>query len=101
MKTGFTCPAGFNVVASAKHFGRRLIVVVLGSPTAKVRTLQAADLFDHGFTMGGGSGSLDSLPASGSGVAPNMRRDLCRRPNAAPIPAAAAGNMVETSHAAA
>ena len=30
MKTGFTCPAGFNVVASANHSGRRLIVVVLG-----------------------------------------------------------------------
>ncbi len=26
MKTGFTCPAGFNVVASANRFGRRLIV---------------------------------------------------------------------------
>ena len=37
MKTGFTCPAGFNVVASANHFGRKLIVVVLGSPTARVR----------------------------------------------------------------
>jgi D-alanyl-D-alanine carboxypeptidase len=33
MKTGFTCPAGFNVVASANHSGRRLIVVVLGAPT--------------------------------------------------------------------
>ena len=30
MKTGFTCPAGFNVVASADQRGRRLIVVVLG-----------------------------------------------------------------------
>ena len=36
MKTGFTCPAGFNVVASANHGGRRLIVVVLGAPTAKI-----------------------------------------------------------------
>ena len=35
MKTGFTCPAGFNVVASANHSGRRLIVVVLGAPTAR------------------------------------------------------------------
>ena len=29
MKTGFTCPAGFNVVATANHYGRRLITVVL------------------------------------------------------------------------
>ena len=59
MKTGFTCPAGFNVVASANHSGRRLIVVVLGSPTAKLRNQEAADLFDRGFAMGGGSGSLE------------------------------------------
>ena len=32
MKTGFTCPAGFNVVATANHYGRRLISVVLGAP---------------------------------------------------------------------
>ncbi|MGH6796879.1 MAG: D-alanyl-D-alanine carboxypeptidase family protein, partial [Roseiarcus sp.] len=61
MKTGFTCPAGFNVVASANH-GRRLIVVVLGAPTAKARNQEAADLFDRGFAMSGGSGSLESLP---------------------------------------
>ena len=55
MKTGFTFPAGFNVVASANDSGRRLVVVVLGAPTAKVRNREAADLFDHGFAMGGGA----------------------------------------------
>ena len=59
MKTGFTCPAGFNVVATANHSGRRLIVVVLGSPSAKLRTQEAADLFDRGFAMSGGSGTLE------------------------------------------
>jgi D-alanyl-D-alanine carboxypeptidase len=87
MKTGFTCPAGFNVVASANHSGRRLIVVVLGAPTAKSRNQEAADLFDRGFAMGGGSGSLESLP-SGSGPAPNMRADVCLHRNAALIAAA-------------
>ncbi len=52
MKTGFTCPAGFNVVASANHNGRRLIVVVLGAPTARARNQEAADLFDRGFADG-------------------------------------------------
>ena len=47
MKTGFTCPAGLNVVASANHYGRHLLVVVLGSPTAKIRNQEAADLFDR------------------------------------------------------
>ena len=61
MKTGFTCPAGFNVVASANHGGRRLIVVVLGYPTARSRNQEAADLFDRGFAMSGGIGSLDVI----------------------------------------
>jgi D-alanyl-D-alanine carboxypeptidase len=87
MKTGFTCPAGFNVVASANHSGRRLIVVVLGAPTAKSRNQEAANLFDRGFAMGGGAGSLESLP-SGSGPAPDMRADVCLHRNAALIAAA-------------
>src|SRR5271169_3629647 len=87
MKTGFTCPAGFNVVASANHSGRRLIVVVLGAPTAESRNQEAANLFDRGFAMGGGSGSLESLPSAGS-EAPDMRADICLRHNAAAIDAA-------------
>ena len=64
MKTGFTCPAGFNVVASANHSGRRLIVVVLGAPTARSRNQEAANLFDRGFAMGGGS-ALAGIAALG------------------------------------
>jgi D-alanyl-D-alanine carboxypeptidase len=87
MKTGFTCPAGFNVVASANHGGRRLIVVVLGYPTARSRNQEAADLFDRGFGMSGGIGSLDVLP-SGSGVAPDTRTNVCLHRNAAALAAA-------------
>jgi D-alanyl-D-alanine carboxypeptidase len=87
MKTGFTCPAGFNVVASANHNGRRLIVVVLGAPSARTRNQEAADLFDRGFAMGGGNGSPESLP-SGSGAPPNMRADVCLHRNAAALAAA-------------
>jgi D-alanyl-D-alanine carboxypeptidase len=99
MKTGFTCPAGFNVVASANHSGRRLIVVVLGAPTAKTRNQEAADLFDRGFAMGGGSGSLESLP-SGSGSPPNMRVDVCLHRNAALIAAAQEDGVPEQAQAA-
>jgi D-alanyl-D-alanine carboxypeptidase len=84
MKTGFTCPAGFNVVASANHSGRRLIVVVLGAPTARSRNQEAANLFDRGFAMGGGSSSLESLPSADS-APPNMLADVCVRHNAAAI----------------
>jgi D-alanyl-D-alanine carboxypeptidase len=98
MKTGFTCPAGFNVVASANHSGRRLIVVVLGAPSAKTRNQEAADLFDRGFASGGGGGSLESLP-SGSGAAPNMRADVCLHRNAAAL-AAAEDDIQEQAQAA-
>src|SRR5271157_5288059 len=87
MKTGFTCPAGFNVVASANQSGRRLIVVVLGAPTAKSRNQEAANLFDQGFAMSGGAGSLDALP-SGSGVAPDSRANVCLHRSAAALAAA-------------
>src|SRR4051794_27842297 len=50
MKTGFICPSGFNVVASASRGGRHLVTVVLGSPSARERTLLAADLFERGFS---------------------------------------------------
>ncbi len=97
MKTGFTCPAGFNIVASASH-GRRLIVVVLGAPTARVRNQEAADLFDRGFAGGGGNGSLESLP-SGSGPAPNMRADVCLHRSAALIAAAEDAGVAEPGQA--
>src|ERR1700691_3599031 len=87
MKTGFTCPAGWNVVASADHSGRRLLVVVLGAPTARSRNQEAANLFDRGFAMGGGSGSLESLASAGS-EAPGMRADVCLHRDAAAIDAA-------------
>ena len=77
MKTGFTCPAGFNVVASANHSGRRLIVVVLGAPTARLRNQEAADLFDRGFAGGGGS-RLAGI------AAPRLR---CARPACERVPA--------------
>ncbi len=86
MKTGFTCPAGFNVVASANHYGRHLLVVVLGAPSARLRNQEAADLVDRGVAMGGGSGALDALPSSGGG-APDRRSNVCLHRGAAAIAA--------------
>lgn len=79
MKTGFTCAAGFNVVASAMSGGRRLITVVMGAPSAADRTILAMALFDKGFAAGGGQGSLTGLPTPGLAAAPNMRDEICRR----------------------
>ena len=89
MKTGFTCPAGFNVVATATQGGRRLIVVVLGAPSARERTVEAAHLFDRGFAQwGGGEGPAADLPASATLSAPDMRPEICSRRNRAAIVAA-------------
>jgi D-alanyl-D-alanine carboxypeptidase len=78
MRTGFTCAAGLNVVASATHGGRRLIVVVLGSSSARERMAQAAALLDRGFAKKGGAlGALDALPSRGVKAAPDMRAEVC------------------------
>jgi len=51
MKTGFTCSAGYNIVASATRNGRRMVAVVLGETSNAKRTIRAAALLDYGFRM--------------------------------------------------
>lgn len=51
MKTGFICSAGYNVVASATRNGRKLVAVVLGENSSSARTIRAAGLFEHGFSI--------------------------------------------------
>lgn len=78
MKTGFTCAAGFNVVASATLGGKKLIAVILGAPTVALRTIKAAALFDRGFAgIDRPSGTLATLPAQG-GAPPDMGNAICR-----------------------
>src|SRR5271170_3970448 len=81
MKTGFTCPAGWNVVASATRNGRRLIVVVMGAPSPRQRNLMASELFDRGFAESGGGVALESLPTSSVAAPPDMRAEICSRRN--------------------
>jgi D-alanyl-D-alanine carboxypeptidase len=49
MKTGFICASGYNVVASAKRDGRRMLAVVLGAESGGARSAKAAQLIQHGF----------------------------------------------------
>src|SRR5215813_14452422 len=49
IKTGFTCGSGYNLVASAKRNGRRLIGVLLGSHTNFERHSEMGRLLDIGF----------------------------------------------------
>ncbi len=48
-KTGYYRETGFNLVATAQKNGLRFIVVVLGSPTAKVRDDIAIEKFKKAF----------------------------------------------------
>ena len=84
MKTGFTCAAGFNLVASATKGGRRVIAVVLGSYSGHARNDQAASLLDQGFASYGRLGAVDAL-ASVGGDPPNMRGEVCTARNHAAI----------------
>jgi D-alanyl-D-alanine carboxypeptidase len=79
MKTGFTCSAGFNIVASATHGNRRLIAVVLGAPSSGVRTAMATALFDRGFMSTSSMGSISSLNGFVSSEPPDMHDQACYR----------------------
>jgi len=79
MKTGFTCPAGFNIVASAERGGRRIIAVVLGAPNVALRTSKVALLFDRAFTgIDRPKMTLAALGPAQGGAAPDMRDQICK-----------------------
>ncbi len=83
MKTGFTCAAGFNVVASAFRDGRRIVTIVFGAPSVATRTEKAAALFDRAFAnVDRPTASILSMPDTG-GSAPDMHNAVCR--NRAPL----------------
>ncbi len=49
MKTGFTCAAGYNVVATVTRDGHKLIAVVLGAPSRHARSIRATSLLEVAF----------------------------------------------------
>jgi D-alanyl-D-alanine carboxypeptidase len=49
IKTGYIDDSGYNLVASAKREGRRVIAVALGGRSAAARDRRVADLLDVGF----------------------------------------------------
>ena len=59
IKTGYTDASGFNLVASAKRDGRRLIGVVFGGPSASQRDKQMAHLLDAAFIRTPGSSGIE------------------------------------------
>jgi D-alanyl-D-alanine carboxypeptidase len=80
MKTGYTCDAGYNLVASATRNGRIMIAVVLGAKSVGERTDKAADLLARGFGAPPRTGDkLSEMPVSGTIEAVNMREAVCSK----------------------
>ena len=84
LKTGFTCPSGFNLVASATRGGQRHIAVVLGENSGRGRAEKAAALLERSFTVAPAGEDqqrtqLDRLaqPAGVRTAPPNMRHEVC------------------------
>ena len=101
MKTGFICASGFNLVASATRGNRRLVAVVLGAPSASVRTYKAAKLLEQGFNNNRLTwlmptlGTVDQLVPIAA-APPNLREDTCGKKRKRP---AAEDEEVEVSGA--
>lgn len=84
LKTGFTRSAGFCLAATAERDGRRLIAVIMGSPSSKERDVKMAELLENGFAK------LPPLPTK-----PERPRDpntitISPAPESAPTPVSAA-----------
>jgi D-alanyl-D-alanine carboxypeptidase len=85
MKTGFTCSAGFNLVASAQRSGHRYVAIVLGAPSVAQRMVKAAILLDRAFAgVDHPRGEMNFFPAStahaaAAAAAPDMRNEICKR----------------------
>jgi len=50
LKTGFTTNAGYCLTATAKKNNMRLIAVVMGEPTSKIRNKEVSEMLDYGFS---------------------------------------------------
>ncbi len=81
-KTGFICASGYNLVGSATRDGKRLIAVVLGASSGRMRAVRAAQLLDRGFAgnnlswLGPSLGTVNNLaPVDAS--PPNLRDEMC------------------------
>lgn len=86
LKTGFTNAAGFCLAATAERQGRRVIVVVMGSPDSKTRDFKVAELIERGFAA---LPLLPTLKTNPPPVAPSPK-------SAASTPAPVAKNFIPT-----
>ncbi|QRM28563.1 D-alanyl-D-alanine carboxypeptidase family protein [Microvirga sp. VF16] len=95
-KTGYVCASGFNVAVSALRGSRRVIGVVLGSPSAATRTLVMRELLNTGLAEGKSPvGNLRTTKAAAPAPAADLRRLKCGRQDPARLEAKAAGSVAK------
>jgi D-alanyl-D-alanine carboxypeptidase len=75
LKTGFICPSGFNLVATANVGGRQVAAVVFGTRSGKARAHKAKVVMENAAGYQG-SASLVSIQNQG-GKPPNLRSRVC------------------------
>jgi D-alanyl-D-alanine carboxypeptidase len=76
LKTGFTCPAGYNLAASAKRGDRHVAAIVMGAASKEERARLAAQTISQAFAAkdkGDGLGAIDTL----AGQAPDLSATVC------------------------
>jgi D-alanyl-D-alanine carboxypeptidase (penicillin-binding protein 5/6) len=71
MKTGFTSEAGYTFIGSGERDGRRLVMVIAGSPTGTIRDDTARALMEWGFS----NFTTDLLTERGVAVGDAMVQD--------------------------
>lgn len=77
MKTGYTCSAGYNVVATATRGQRKLVTVVLGAESPMKRSETAVDAFERGFQATTARTTLAALPQVTAAFATDLRETMC------------------------
>jgi D-alanyl-D-alanine carboxypeptidase len=78
MKTGFTCHAGYNLVALARRGGRRVVTVVMGATSLDHRRAVAASAM-AGALARPAMGPAVLAVANRPGVAPDLAGPACGR----------------------
>lgn len=99
LKTGFTNGAGYCLAATAERGGRRVIVVVMGSPDSKTRDLKVMELLERGFASQPTPAPLPTVKTGGAAVPPASQPAALPTVKTDKTPAPAPGPAGETSTA--
>ncbi len=95
LKTGFYDKAGFNVVATAKRGGLRLVAVVLGSQHKLTNFKEAAEMLSQGFL----NYEMHSVAKKGMPIAQSVAVTGAENPSIKPVWGADAGVFVKRGDA--